>query len=207
MPVIFAGSPVSTPKGTTSSISKSTASPIRTECLRPSSFTSIGKRSTPRFSPTSGPRASIGPPSAPENTAPSFSACSSEAAASMTTPRRQLPSLITFGESATAATVRPLTSVPSTSPFLTWNTSTTLQRFFVAPSESDAVQGQTTSHEQVSKYEPARFQGMSPPSDGDGITRDCIQTGPGGSTVAARQRDLLTPVSNTEEQRVALALF
>ncbi len=73
-------------------------------------------RSTPRFSATSGPRASIGPPSAPENTAPSFSACSSEAAASMNTPRRQLPSLITFGVSATAATVRPLTSVPSTSP-------------------------------------------------------------------------------------------
>ena len=69
----------------------------------------------------------------------------------MTTPRRQLPSVITFGVSATAATVSPLTSVPSTSPLLTLKTSTTLQRSLVAPSESDAVQGQTTSHEQVSK--------------------------------------------------------
>src|SRR6188472_2650688 len=84
----------------------------------------------------------------------------------MNTPTRQLPSLITFGVSATAATVRPLTSVPSTSPSLTLNTSTTLQRSFVAPSDSDAVQGQTTSHEQVSKYEPAIFQGMAPPRAG-----------------------------------------
>ena len=111
----------------------------------------------------SGPRASIGPPSAPENTPPSFSACSSEASASMTTPRRQFPSLITFGVSATAATVSPLTSVPSTSPLLTLKTRTTLQRSLVAPSESDAVHGQMTSHEQVSKYEPDRFQDISPP--------------------------------------------
>ena len=111
----------------------------------------IGSRSTPRFSPTSGPRASIGPPSAPENTPPSFSACSSDAASSMTTPSRQLPSLITFGVSVTAATVRPLTSVPSTSPLLMLKTKTRLQRSLVAPSESDAVHGQTMSHEQVSK--------------------------------------------------------
>ena len=38
IPVSFAGSPVSTPNGTTSSISKSTSSPIRTECVRPSSL-------------------------------------------------------------------------------------------------------------------------------------------------------------------------
>ena len=69
----------------------------------------------------------------------------------MNTPRRQLPSVITFGVSATAATVRPLTSVPSTSPSLTLKTSTTLQQSCVAPSASDAVHGQTTSHEHVSK--------------------------------------------------------
>lgn len=69
----------------------------------------------------------------------------------MNTPRRQPPSLITFGVSATAATVRPLTSIPSTSPSLTLNTKVTLQRSWVAPSASDAVHGQITSHEQVSK--------------------------------------------------------
>ena len=81
----------------------------------------------------------------------------------MNTPRRQLPSLITFGVSATAATVSPLTSIPSTSPSLTLNTSVTLQRSCVAPSASDAVQGHTTSHEHVSKYEPSSFQDMPPP--------------------------------------------
>ena len=69
----------------------------------------------------------------------------------MITPRRQPPSLITFGVSATAATVSPLTSVPSTSPSTTWKTSTTLQRSYEAPNASDAVQGQMTSQEQVSK--------------------------------------------------------
>ena len=61
-----------------------------------------------RRAPPSGRRA------APLNTPPSFSACSSEAASSMNTPRRQLPSVMTFGVSAIAATVSPLTSVPST---------------------------------------------------------------------------------------------
>jgi hypothetical protein len=65
--------------------------------------------------------------------------------------------------SATAATVIPLTSVPSTSPLLMRNTRIALQRSFVAPSDSDAVQGQTTSHEHVSKYEPSSFQAISPP--------------------------------------------
>ena len=82
----------------------------------------------------------------------------------MTTPRRQFPSLITFGVSQTAATVSPLTSVPSTSPLLTSKTRTTLQRSFVAPRDIEAVQGQITSHEQLSKYEPVRFQDISPSS-------------------------------------------
>jgi hypothetical protein len=69
----------------------------------------------------------------------------------MNTPTRQLPSVITFGVSTMAATVSPPTSVPSTSPFLTWNTKVTLQRSSVAPNESDAVHGQTTLQEQVSK--------------------------------------------------------
>ena len=59
--------------------------------------------------------------------------------------------VITLGVSATAATVRPLTSVPSISPFLTLKTSVTRQRSRVAPKASDAVHGQTTLHEQVSK--------------------------------------------------------
>src|ERR1017187_6648825 len=83
----------------------------------------------------------------------------------MNTPTRQLPSLITFGVSATAATVKPPTSTPSTSPSVTWNTSTTLQRSSVAPSANDAVQGQITSHEHVSKYDPASFQDIPPPRD------------------------------------------
>ena len=82
----------------------------------------------------------------------------------MTTPRRQFPSLMTFGVSQTAATVSPLTSVPSTSPLFTSKTRTTLQRSFVAPRDSEAVQGQTTSHEQLSKYEPVRFQVIAPSS-------------------------------------------
>src|SRR5947209_972906 len=159
-PVNLTGSSPSDPNGTTSSISKSTASPIRTAWRSPSSCTSMGARWTPRFSPTSGPSACIGPPSAPENTAPSLSACSSEAAASMNTPRRQFPSLITLGVSATAATARPLTSVPSTSPLLTLNTSVTRQRSWVALSANEAVHGHTTSHEQVSKYDPSSFQDM-----------------------------------------------
>ena len=100
MPVIRAGSPVSTPNGTTSSTSNPIASPIRTLWRSPSSRTSIGARWTPRFSPISGPSAAIGPPSAPLNTACSFSACSSDALASMIVPSRQLPSVMTLGVSA-----------------------------------------------------------------------------------------------------------
>src|SRR5881396_1889732 len=58
----FAGSPDSMPNGTMSSISKSTASPMVMLCFSPSSRTSIEARSTPRFSPMSGPSAPIGPP-------------------------------------------------------------------------------------------------------------------------------------------------
>ena len=128
-------------------------------------------------------RAAIGPPSAPEKTAASFAACSSEAAASMKTPRRQSPSLITFGVSAMAATVRPLMSVPSTSPLWTLNTSVTLQRSFVAPNASDAVQGQITSHEHVSKYEPSSFQDISTPKDEGAAGREYRRGEPGLSTV------------------------
>jgi hypothetical protein len=35
-----------------------------------------------------------------------------------------------------------------------------MQRSSVAPNDSDAVQGHTTLHEQVSKYDPSSFQGM-----------------------------------------------
>ena len=77
----------------------------------------------------------------------------------------EIEDIVPFGVSATAATVSLLTSVPSTSPLLTLKTRTTLQRSLVAPSESDAVHGQTTSHEQLSKYEPDRFQDISPPPD------------------------------------------
>ena len=48
-----------------SSISKSIASPMRTLCRRPSWRTSIGARSMPSISPTSGASAAIGPPSCP----------------------------------------------------------------------------------------------------------------------------------------------
>ena len=54
MPSKRTGCPVSTPNGTMSSTSKSIASPIRTLWRRPSSTTSIGARSTPSTSPTSG---------------------------------------------------------------------------------------------------------------------------------------------------------
>src|SRR4029450_7753092 len=57
------------PNGTMSSISKSIASPIRTLWRKPSSTTSIGARSTPSISPTSGARRAIGPPPWPPNTA------------------------------------------------------------------------------------------------------------------------------------------
>jgi len=190
MPVTLAGSPVSTPKGTTSSISKSTASPMRIEWRRPVLDHRDGARSRPRFSLTSGPSASMGPPRAPEKTPPSLAAWSSEAAASMKTPSRQLPSLMTLGVSTTAATVRPPTSVPSTSPLWMLNTSTTLQRSWVAPSASDAVQGHTTSHEQVSKYDPAIFQATSQTSGGRARVAILVER---ARTVTARRdaRDVL----------------
>jgi hypothetical protein len=128
IPVRRAGSPDSTPNETTSSISKSIPSPILTLWRSPSSRTSIGARSTPRFSEMSGPSAAIGPPSCPLNTAPSCCACVSSAAASMNTPSRQFPSVMTFGVSAIAATLSPPTSVPSTSPRMTLKTSVTRQR-------------------------------------------------------------------------------
>jgi hypothetical protein len=69
----------------------------------------------------------------------------------MKRPSRQLPSVITLGVSATATTVLPPTSVPSISPLSIRKTSATLQRSYVAPYDSEAVHGQTTSHEQLSK--------------------------------------------------------
>src|SRR6266511_2137083 len=60
MPWKRTGSPVSTPYGTMSSMSKSMVSPMRTLWRSPSSFTSIAARSTPRTSPTRGARAPIG---------------------------------------------------------------------------------------------------------------------------------------------------
>jgi hypothetical protein len=83
---------------------------------------------TPSISPNSGASIAMGPPSCPAKTAPSFSACSWEAAASMNTPTRQLPSAITGGVSARTATVRLLTSTSSTVPESTWKTSTTRHR-------------------------------------------------------------------------------
>src|SRR5207237_1413319 len=100
----------------------------------------------------------------------------------MNTPSRQLPSVITLGVSATAATVSPLTSVPSTSPPFTLKTSVTLQRSCVAPNASDAVQGQTTSHEHVSKYDPSSFQDMPPPKGRTKISADSLRGHTGPST-------------------------
>ena len=107
---------------------------------RRSAPSGAGRRSGPRSGPApprgsrrrADPGPAIGPPSAPENTAPSLSACSSEAAASRNTPRRQFPSVMTWGVSTTTTTLSPLTSVPSTSPSLTLNTSATRQRSCVA---------------------------------------------------------------------------
>ena len=73
--------------------------PTRTPWRRPSSVSSIGARSTPSTSPTSGARPAIGPPSCPPKTFASLSACSSLARSSMNIPSRQLPSVITFGVS------------------------------------------------------------------------------------------------------------
>jgi hypothetical protein len=101
------------PNGTMSSISKSTASPMRTEWRSPSSTTSMAARSAPSISPTRGVRAAIGPPSCPLNTLSNLSNWSSSAWASMNTPSRQFPSVMTFGVSAIAATLSPPISVPS----------------------------------------------------------------------------------------------
>src|SRR3954469_8969118 len=109
MPANLTGSPVSTPKGTMSSISKSIASPTRTPWRRPSSVTSIRARSTPSTWPTSGARPAIGPPSCPLKTFASLSACSSLACSSMNIPTRQFPSVITFGVSMITTAFRPAT--------------------------------------------------------------------------------------------------
>src|SRR6185295_18257963 len=90
MPENRTGSPVSTPNGTMSSISKSIASPTITPWRSPSSVSSIRARSTPTTSPTSGTRPAMGPPSCPPKTLPSLSACSSLARSSMNMPSRQL---------------------------------------------------------------------------------------------------------------------
>jgi hypothetical protein len=83
---------------------------------------------TPSISLISGASMAIGPPSWPAKTAPSFSACSWDAAESRKTPTRQLPSAISGGVSARTATVRSLTSTSSTVPESTWKTNTTRQR-------------------------------------------------------------------------------
>ena len=78
--------------------------------------TSIGTRSTPSTSPTSGASPAIGPPSWPPKTWTSLSACSSLARSSTNIPSRQFPSVMTLGVSMIATTLRPPTSVPSISP-------------------------------------------------------------------------------------------
>jgi hypothetical protein len=110
-----------------SSISKSIASPTRTVWCTPSSTISIGARSTPSISPTSGASPAIGPPIWPPNTPTSLFICSSEARSSTNTPSFQFPSVITLGVSAIATTLSPDTSVPSISPSLIENASTTRQ--------------------------------------------------------------------------------
>lgn len=77
----------------------------------------------PAISPIKAARPSIGPPSWPPKTAPSASARSAEAAASIRTPTFQPPPLIRAGVSATTQTVRPPTSTPLTSPVSTWKAS------------------------------------------------------------------------------------
>lgn len=47
--------------------------------------------------------------------------------------------------------------MPSISPFLTLKTSLTRRRSSVAPEASDAVHGQATLHEHVSKQDPCSF--------------------------------------------------
>ena len=157
-PVSRTGSPVSMPNGTMSSTSKSIASPIRTTVLSPSSMTCIGARSTPSISPMSGARPPSGLPSGAEDRRELLHLIVGCAIVE-NTPTRQFPSVITFGVSATAASVRPLTSVPSMSPLSRWKTSVTLHRSSVAPSASDAVHGQTTSHEQVYEIGPRELPG------------------------------------------------
>ena len=80
------------------------------------------------------------------------SACSGEAAASITRPPASCPQLISGGVSATTTTVLSLTSTPSTSPWSTWKASTTRQRSWSAGMVSpEVVQGHTMSQEQFSK--------------------------------------------------------
>ena len=128
MPVSFSTGPSGVWGGTKSSTVMSTSSPILTRWRRPSSTYSIGALWTPSISVISGASMAMGPPSCPAKTAPSFSACSWDAAASMNTPTRQFPSAISGGVSASTATVRSLTSTSSTLPASTWKTSTTRHR-------------------------------------------------------------------------------
>ena len=82
------------------------------------------------------------------------------------------------GVSAQAARVRPPTSTPSTSPESMWKTRTTVQRSLVAPRANDAVQGQTRSQVQFSKYRPAIFQDISVSCRPPAAPASARQTGP-----------------------------
>src|SRR5690349_18745776 len=108
----------------------------------------------PSISPIKGASPSIGPPNWPPKTAPSASACSGEAAASIRTPTFQPPSLIRAGASAMTQTFRPPTSL--TSPFATWKVRATVHRSLSAGKVRPEVEhGQTMSQLQFSKYVPS----------------------------------------------------
>src|SRR5947207_2227953 len=65
--------------------------PTFTPCRRPPLWYSIGARTIPSTSPTSGARLPIGPPACPPKTMPSFTAGWSAAVPSMISPSRQPP--------------------------------------------------------------------------------------------------------------------
>jgi hypothetical protein len=132
IPENLTGSPVSTPNGTMSSISKSITSPIRTLWCNPSSSTWITALDAQHLADQRGKPGHRSTQLAAEDLDELVELRVRRAVVD-DTPTRQLPSVITFGVSAMRAALHPAMSVPSTAPSRILKTRVTRQKSYVAP--------------------------------------------------------------------------
>jgi hypothetical protein len=97
MPENLTGSPVSTPNGTMSSISKSIMLPMRTLCRRPSSLTSIGGAFNPQHLSDQWAKPGHRPTQLPAKDLYQLVELRIRGSVVDKTPTRQFPSVITLG--------------------------------------------------------------------------------------------------------------